>query len=139
MYFLTLRKLNRAVLSSWNNLVYIFFSSLLINIVIVSSFSFSEFYSTKLEISKKLKNVIRSHYGGNTRSHSNSEVKHHQACLVLRWGTTWEPYVLNNICIFVFFFSVQSVVQERKGQKIFFLQFSKQTNMHAEEDQSQHE
>ena len=34
---------------------------------------------------------IRSYHGGNTRSHPNSAVKHHWACLVLRWGTTREP------------------------------------------------
>ena len=40
--------------------------------------------------------VIRSYHGGNTRSHPNSEVKHYWAYLVLRWGTTREPYVLND-------------------------------------------
>ena len=40
--------------------------------------------------------VIRSHHGGNTRSHLNSAVKHHWARLVLRWGTTREPWVLND-------------------------------------------
>ena len=39
--------------------------------------------------------VVRPNHGGVTRSHSNSEVKHHWACLVLRWGTTRESYVLN--------------------------------------------
>ena len=29
--------------------------------------------------------------------HPNSAVKHHWACLVLRWGTTRETYVLNDI------------------------------------------
>ena len=40
--------------------------------------------------------VVRSYHGGDTGSHSNSVVKHHWARLVLRWGTTWEPHVLNN-------------------------------------------
>ena len=44
--------------------------------------------------------VIRSHHGGITRSHPNSEVKHQWACLVLRWGTTRESPVPND-----FFFS----------------------------------
>ncbi len=29
--------------------------------------------------------------------HPNSEVKPRWACLVLRWGTTREPYVMNDI------------------------------------------
>ena len=44
--------------------------------------------------------VIRSYHGGITRSHPNSEVKHRWACLVLRWGTTREPYVLNDLFFF---------------------------------------
>ena len=35
--------------------------------------------------------IIRSYHGESTGSHPNSEVKHHWACLVLRWGTTREP------------------------------------------------
>jgi hypothetical protein len=51
--------------------------------------------------------VIRSYHGGNTGSHPNSEVKHHWACLVLRWGTTRESYVLND---FFFFFLLYSLL-----------------------------
>ena len=49
------------------------------------------------------KTIIRSYHGGITRSHLNSEVKHHWACLVLRWGTTREPYVLNDIIFFILY------------------------------------
>src|SRR5699024_11989837 len=34
----------------------------------------------------------RSHWGKNTGSHLNSEVKHSKAGLVLGWGTAWEPH-----------------------------------------------
>src|SRR5699024_853495 len=34
----------------------------------------------------------RSYWGENTGSHSNSEVKHSKAGLVLGWGTAWEPH-----------------------------------------------
>ena len=34
--------------------------------------------------------------------HPNSEVKPRWACLVLRWGTTREPYVLNDIIIYIY-------------------------------------
>ena len=37
--------------------------------------------------------IIRSYHGESTGSHPNSEVKHHWACSVLRWGTTWESQV----------------------------------------------
>ena len=37
--------------------------------------------------------IIRSYQGESTGSHPNSEVKHHWACSVLRWGTTWESQV----------------------------------------------
>ena len=39
--------------------------------------------------------IIRSYHGESTGSHPNSEVKHHWACSVLRWGTTWESQVSN--------------------------------------------
>ena len=38
--------------------------------------------------------IVRSYHGETTGSHPNSEVKHHWACLVLRWGTTRESQVL---------------------------------------------
>jgi hypothetical protein len=37
--------------------------------------------------------IVRSYHGESTRSHPNSEVKHHWACSVLRWGTTRESQV----------------------------------------------
>ena len=37
--------------------------------------------------------IIRSYHGESTRSLPNSEVKHHWACSVLRWGTTRESQV----------------------------------------------
>ena len=37
---------------------------------------------------------LRPYYGESTGSHPNSKVKHRQAPLVLRWGTTLEPGVL---------------------------------------------
>ena len=37
--------------------------------------------------------IIRSYHGESTGSHPNSEVKHHWACSVLRWGTTRESQV----------------------------------------------
>ena len=40
-----------------------------------------------------LSNIVRSYHGETTGSHPNSEVKHHWACSVLRWGTTWESQV----------------------------------------------
>ena len=43
---------------------------------------------------------LRPYYGESTRSHPNSEVKHHQAQLVLRWGTTLEPWVLQAFFFF---------------------------------------
>ena len=39
--------------------------------------------------------IERSYHGETTGSHPNSEVKHHWACSVLRWGTTWESQVSN--------------------------------------------
>ena len=44
--------------------------------------------------------IIRSYHGESTGSHPNSEVKHHWACSVLRWGTTWESQVSNVFAIF---------------------------------------
>ena len=38
--------------------------------------------------------IVRSYHGESTRSHPNSEVKHHWACSVLRWGTTRESQVV---------------------------------------------
>ena len=38
--------------------------------------------------------IIRSYHGESTRSLPNSEVKHHWACSVLRWGTTRESQVM---------------------------------------------
>ena len=45
---------------------------------------------------------LRPYYAENTGSHPNPEVKLHQARLVLGWGTTLEPRVLQ---AFSFFFS----------------------------------
>ena len=45
-------------------------------------------------IESPLSNIERSHHGETTGSHPNSEVKHHWACSVLRWGTTRESQVL---------------------------------------------
>ena len=39
-------------------------------------------------------NIVRSYHGETTGSHPNSEVKHHWACSVLRWGTTRESQVV---------------------------------------------
>ena len=38
--------------------------------------------------------IVRSYHGETTGSHPNSEVKHHWACSVLRWGTTRESQVV---------------------------------------------
>ena len=38
--------------------------------------------------------IVRSYHGESTGSHPNSEVKHHWACSVLRWGTTRESQVM---------------------------------------------
>ena len=38
--------------------------------------------------------IERSYHGETTGSHPNSEVKHHWACSVLRWGTTRESQVV---------------------------------------------
>ena len=41
-----------------------------------------------------ISNIERSYHGETTGSHPNSEVKHHWACSVLRWGTTRESQVV---------------------------------------------
>jgi hypothetical protein len=46
---------------------------------------------------------LRPYYAENTGSHPNPEVKLHQAELVLGWGTTLEPSVLQAFCCFDFF------------------------------------
>ena len=64
--------------------------------------------------------VIRSYHTGNTGSHSNSEVKQYWACLVLRWGTTREPYVANDkrfVCFFFFFCYVLLLPSQRHWKK----------------------
>ena len=44
--------------------------------------------------------IVRSYHGESTGSHPNSEVKHHWACSVLRWGTTRESQVTNVFDVF---------------------------------------
>ena len=44
-------------------------------------------------LSIRINRIIRSYHGESTRSLPNSEVKHHWACSVLRWGTTRESQV----------------------------------------------
>ena len=68
--------------------------------------------------------VIRSYHGGNTGSHSNSEVKHHWACLVLRWGTTREPYVVNDNCFFFFLFFFSNLLFFCYNRQVVLLVFS---------------
>ena len=47
---------------------------------------------------------IRSYHVEYTASHQNCEVKRHWACLVLRWGTTWEQYgAVSIFCTFAFY------------------------------------
>ena len=61
--------------------------------------------------------IIRSYHGESTGSHPNSEVKHHWACSVLRWGTTWESQVSN---VFAFCLSMakrSSVRRARAGRR----------------------
>ena len=45
-------------------------------------------------IESLISDIERSYHGETTGSHPNSEVKHHWACSVLRWGTTRESQVL---------------------------------------------
>ena len=45
---------------------------------------------------------LRPYYAENTGSHPNPEVKLRQASLVLGWGTTLEPEVLQAFCLFIF-------------------------------------
>lgn len=46
---------------------------------------------------------IRSYHVEYTASHQNCEVKRHWACLVLRWGTTWEQYGAVSILLPILF------------------------------------
>ena len=52
----------------------------------------------------------RSHWGKNTGSHLNSEVKHSKAGLVLGWGTAWEPHGNDGFFFPLRFFSVPGAV-----------------------------
>ena len=49
---------------------------------------------------------LRPYYAENTGSHPNPEVKLHQARLVLGWGTTLEPRVLQAVCPFLILIGV---------------------------------
>ena len=49
---------------------------------------------------------LRPYYAENTGSHPNPEVKLHQARLVLGWGTTLEPRVLQAFSFLGFFISI---------------------------------
>src|SRR5690625_7896585 len=53
----------------------------------------------------------RSHWGENTGSHLNSEVKHSKAGLVLGWGTAWEPHGNDG---FFFSFAVSRLFTSRR-------------------------
>ena len=56
-----------------------------------------------LRVFKNRSNCCRPYYAESTGSHLNSEVKRHQARLVLRWGTAWEVRVAT--ALFYFFAS----------------------------------
>jgi hypothetical protein len=62
----------------------------------------SSFYHTRVLVFS-LAVGLRPYYAENTGSHPNPEVKLHQAELVLGWGTTLEPSVLQALFVFWLF------------------------------------
>ena len=61
---------------------------------------------------------LRPYYAENTGSHPNPEVKLHQARLVLGWGTTLEPRVLQAFCLLLLDHSIYSKAHRSKAHRI---------------------
>ena len=53
---------------------------------------------------------LRPYYAENTGSHPNPEVKLHQARLVLGWGTTLEPRVLQAFCFLLLAYGFRNLI-----------------------------
>ena len=59
---------------------------------------------------KSLAVGLRPYYAENTGSHPNPEVKLHQARLVLGWGTTLEPRVLQAFCFLLLAYGFRNLI-----------------------------